>query len=45
MEIAFVKNNKKKNGIALIALLVLIGIVLFILPADYFDNGHPNVFL
>ncbi len=42
MEISFVKNNKKKTGIALIGLLVLVGLVLFILPADYFDNGTPK---
>lgn len=36
-------DKKKRNiGFLLIGLLALIGIVLLILPADYFDTGHAT---
>ncbi len=42
MESVYIEKNKKKIGYALITLLLLVGIVLFLLPADYFDTGTPK---
>jgi membrane-bound metal-dependent hydrolase YbcI (DUF457 family) len=38
-----VKENKRKQiGYVLIGLLILSGVILFILPPDYFDHGTPK---
>ncbi|MDZ4668882.1 MAG: DUF2752 domain-containing protein [bacterium] len=36
-----INSNKRNIGIALLALLVCVGLILFWLPATFFENGTP----